>query len=185
MVKSTLILRRPSTKVGPEFGPLFIPWSQNFARIYSLQPPCCWTRCQISFCRSWQCISMHLNASHPVSMQSKLFQYNQQHFSSLSFLPRVFRWETKLNWRYMFMLSLLKHIHSCCWNLKKRIKITSEFFRTYLLLKHIFIKISYLVAIWRKDSEANMNFSEHTSCANLQKLRINATFHSAKVIKVF
>ena len=31
MVKSTLILKRPSTKVGPEFGPLFIPWSQNFA----------------------------------------------------------------------------------------------------------------------------------------------------------
>ena len=31
----------------------------------------------------------------------------------------------------------------------------------------------------------NPHFAEHTSCANLQKLRINATFHSAKVIKVF
>ena len=89
MVKFTLISRRRSTKVGPEFGPLCIPCSQNLALIYSLQPPW-WTRCQISFCKSWS-IAMHLNASHPVSIQSALFQYNQQNasFFSFSFLPRA------------------------------------------------------------------------------------------------
>ena len=121
MVKSALISRRRSTKVGPEFGPLCIPCSQNLALIYSLQPPW-WTRCQISFCKSWS-IAMHLNASHPVSMQSALFQYNQQN-ASVFFL----------NWRCSYMLSLWKnHQHSFFLKWKERIITKSQFSRTYQL----------------------------------------------------